>query len=272
MSLAHKRAELLTRRADALAMYERAMRRASTLKRYTDEEREALDAANQALTEAFQLEGVYYRMLPPVMLSRCPFDDTPLYRTFDPYGLDGPWWRRDASPTEPETCRHFCGLVGALDLAGRPPRGGDFEAHVGPQVPFVIPRLLELPGLIAVLSCIPMESGYRAFPIGYFAEHRPPPQTLTAGWPRTQYLYSTQLGEVRWRTANERYDFNLEPWFRSGKLRWTVGDSLAFAKVSAHPADCPYLDLPGEHRPTVVRADRAWTEPLPDGKPLWPMR
>lgn len=272
MSLAGKRAELLTRRADALAMYERAMRRALTHKRYTDEEREALDEANRAMTEALQLEEVYYRILPPVLLSRCPFDDAPLHRTFDPYGLDGPWWRSEASPGEPETCRHFCGLVGALDFAGQPPLGGDFQAHVGPQVPFVIPRLLELPGMIAVLSCVRMENGYQAFPVGYFAAQRPPPQELTAGWARTQHLYSTQLGEVRWRMANELYDFDLEPWFRSGKLRWATSESLLLMNVSANPKDCPYLDLPGERRPTVVKGDRAWTEPMPDGRPVWPMK
>lgn len=60
---------------------------------------------------------------------------------------------------------------------------------------FAVARLLDLPGMVAVVSKIEMENGYIVFPVAYCAERRPPPQDLTASWPRTNY--SIRLSSVK---------------------------------------------------------------------------
>jgi hypothetical protein len=231
-------------------------------KLYTDAEQAALKEADEHFRRAVELEESYLKELPRVVMSRCPFDHQPLYRTFDPFGLDGPWWRGDASPEEPVACRHFLVLDGALSFNGRPAQAGSFEVRPGPQVPFVIPRLLEKEGVKAVVSMLAMENGYVAYPVAYFAERRPPPQELTATWGRTLYLYETQLGETSWRVASEVRDFELDPWLTSGKLLWTSGNGDAMRLKQG--TDCPHAGLRGERRPAVLEGDRVWFD-VPHG-------
>jgi hypothetical protein len=94
--------------------------------------------------------------------------------------------------------------------------------------------------MTAVVAQLPLEGGL-AYPIAYFAPRRPPVQTLAAPWARTNFVYTTQLGEHGWRAAEgeaER-DFNLEPWVKSGRLRWC--DPEADRTRLSEAARCPYL-------------------------------
>src|SRR5262245_60921179 len=158
-----------------MAAYQREMDHADWPMPDIGEEPFRPTAAGQYLTAARQAEAEYFEDAPRVALSCCPFDGKPLLRSFDPFGLDGLWWRTGATPEEPPSCRHFCVLLGALDFAGNVPQAGDFEVHPGPGRPFVIPRLLDHPSMLAVISQFRMENGYLAYPIAYFAERRPPP-------------------------------------------------------------------------------------------------
>ena len=203
--------------------------------------------ARAAYAEMVAVEDEYFRRLPRIAVAPCPFCAQPLHRSFDPFGLDGLWWRSDAQPDEPAPCLHFCVLLGAVELAGpAPPRA--FDVHPGSGVPFVVPRLLGHPEMTAVLSQLPMEGGV-AYPIAYFAPKRPPVQALTASWARTNHVYTTQLGVHGWRAAGEVLDFDLGPHLASGRLRWCVPGTGQLGE-----GDCPYLDLPGERAPQFVPA------------------
>ena len=261
------RADALARRKSALSSYEGAIAKMLETVRYTEEERAAQAEAARHMDAILAAEAAYFEAIPRTPVSCCPYCAEPLVRTFDPYGLEGFWWRSSAEPEEPRACRHFCLLRGAVDLAGEPPDGGDFEAHVGPAVPYVIPRILELPGMIAVVSRIRTADRHLAYPVAYFAERRPPPQDLTAGWARTNYVYMTQLGEVRWRVPNDPWDFELRPWLERGKLRWCTSNGQTFV-LSPESEAFPYLDLPGERRPQVVKGNALFFEPQPDGSIL----
>lgn len=251
-----KRDDLLRQRTAALLAYAKAMDEMEKTVRYTEAEQSALAEANQHLNQALELEERYLKALPRVVMSRCPFCRQPLYRTFDPYGLDGPWWRGDASPEEPEPCPHFLLLDGALDLAGRPPRAGPFEVRPGPEVPFVIPPLLAKSGVKAVIARVAMENGYVAYPIAYFGERRLPPQELAATWVRSLYVYETQLGETLWRASDEEPDFELGPWLATGKLWWATEEGAAMRLLEG--GDCPYASRPGERRRQVLEGDLRW--------------
>ena len=76
---------------------------------------EAYREARAAVQQLAALEAEYFRRLPRLALACCPLCEKPLYRSFDPFGLDGLWWRSDSEPEEPQACPHFCLLLGAVD-------------------------------------------------------------------------------------------------------------------------------------------------------------
>ena len=232
---------------------------------------EKYDEAQVPDEEAERLDATYFERLPRVVMSCCPFDDKPLIRTFDPYGLDGLWWDSDACPEEPPPCRHFCVLRGAVHYNGLQAQSGRVEAHPGPEVPYVIPRLLAYPGMIAVISQLRMETGYTTYPIAYFAEKRPPVQDLTADWARTVHTYTTQTGASGWSAPVDPWDFDLMPWLEQGKIRWCPPDSDN-TFLSTEPIEqCPYIDLPGKREEIIVEGDTSWSGGLPTGDPVSPL-
>lgn len=245
-----ERDELLERRREALRRYEQREGRAVEAAAARFE----LDGETEALFRAAEsAEREYERRLPRLAQGCCPFDHKPLYRTFDPHGLDGPWWHPDATPAEPVSCPHFCCLRGAVHFNGHAPRGGDFQAHVGPEAPYVIPAILDQPGVVAVVSQVRMTPGYIAYFIAYFAQRRPPVRQLAANWPRTLFAYVTGAGDRRWRVDEVEQDFDLGRWVEAGKLRWCPPDDSSTLAPFPQPASsCPYVGLPGERRRSVV--------------------
>jgi hypothetical protein len=220
---------------------------------------EAYRRARAAVAEMAALEAEYLRRLPRPALSCCPVCAQPLHRSFDPFGLDGLWWRSDAHPDEPQPCPHFCLLLGAVDLAAAKP-AADFDVHPGPGAPFVVPRILSMPDMVAVVSEIALADGAKAYPIAYFAPRRPPVQLLTASWPRTNFVYQTQLAVQAWRRADEpptglapdTRDFDLAPWIARGQLRWCAPGSDR-TRLATSPT-CPFVDLPGVQHAQLIAA------------------
>ena len=199
------------------------------------------ESVEQCLEASRSAEQEYFHRLPRPALSCCPVCGKPLYRSFDPYGLDGLWWKPSASPPEPPSCPHFCVLVGAVGYQGKDRRAGKFAVRPGPEVPYVIPRLLEHPGMIAVIGEVTMAPGYLAWPIAYFAESRPAVEDLTAGWAREAFNYLTPLGETGMKYCNDPWDFELLPWAERGKIQGCEPGSGNARLSKSTGADCPYL-------------------------------
>lgn len=216
----------------------------------------------------YQVLGEYGDRLPRVVMSACPFSGEVLRRSFDPWGLDGPWWYQDREvaieePRPPDT---FKVLLGALALRGREPSEARAPVEPGPEVPFVVPRLLELPGMIAVVSRLELETGDLAYPIAYFSPEEIPPVQLHQFWLKQDFWFTQENGSSAWLIANDVWDFDLAPWVERGKLRWiTPGDRNGVVVDGASGRKCPYLDLPGDRLPQVlVWGERELLE-LPDG-------
>jgi len=258
------RDDLLARRANAIARY-----RACVMGDDRAGATRATQDAEAALAE-------YLDRLPVITMSACPFTGKPLMRSFDPFGLDGPWWQPGAprfAPTPPFT---FCVLRGAVHLQGKKVVGPALEAAIGPEVPYVIPRLLGLGNTTAVIGELAMVPGYKVYTIAYFADPKPPAKDLTADWPDTSYTYKTLFGEGGTVIPVDPWDFDLRPWITKGKVRWCVPGS-GNEKV-APPAprsitgagECPYLDLKGRREYLVVRGDSTWDRGLPNGDPITP--
>ena len=210
----------------------------------------------------------YADRLPRVVVSACPFSGKPLKRVFDPFGTDGPLWHKDRvfTPEEPAPPPSFRVLLGALDLHGRVPKETIETVLVGPPVPYVVPALLGLPGMVAVISRLEMSSGDTAYPIAYFSTEKLAPSSLQQFWTRPELWFDNPDGSRGWTVANDEWDFELAPWIEKGQLRWVKPGDPEHRVLGRDSGErCPYLDLPGERFPQVLAGGQVEIEELPTG-------
>ncbi|MBD3299262.1 MAG: hypothetical protein GF341_11440 [candidate division Zixibacteria bacterium] len=234
--------------------------------RMSDDERDALRDKRDKLRQE------YFDRLPRILVSRCPVCKTELMRAFDPWGLDGLWWQEEEFTEfeEPPACEHFAVLTGALNLNGLPPLGGRSQANPGPEVPYVIPAVLDLPTMTAVIAQIPMENGYTAFPIAYFCERQPPPEALTQPWRETSYNYTDVEGNPAWTVKTDPWEFELGPWIQKGKVKWIAPNDDQFQIRSGAPNDYPYADVEGLREQLQITDEEMITIPPPAGEDVDP--
>lgn len=261
-------------RDEILRAHEATTKELHAVEESLDERDDDLDENGQDLRAPFwreleKLERAYWDGLPRVSLSGCPYCGAALRRAFDPWGIDGWFWQkgRRIANVDPTACPHFAVLVGAVNLNGLPARGGTEESHLGPEVPFVIPRLLSLPGMIAVVSTVALENGYTAYPIAYFADPLPAPFDLTHPWTQTTMGFE-QNGRTYWTIKNDPWDFELQPWVEARRLQW-IDPGETEMRVRSTPDLCPYVGLPGLRQPIVIEpGDVLRPRPVPDGSPV----
>jgi hypothetical protein len=186
----------------------------------------------------------YRALLPDVPVARCPHTGEPVHWPIDTVGLDGWYWSyfrkigRAPAPPPPT----WLAMTGAMRLA-EPVEHNPEVVVPGPGVPFVLPRLLELPGVRAVVAEVPV-GRHTGWAITYFGP-RPAGVPLVDLWGTDNYpVFPDGWSAYRLRAAE--FDYDLTPWLRSGALLWLDGDTL---RADA----CPYADLPGEREIAVVR-------------------
>ena len=216
----------------------------------------------------YQILAEYADRLPRVEMSACPFSGEVLKRSFDPWGVDGPWWHKDPEVRieEPGPPGTFKVLLGALSLGGRTPTEARAPVIPGPEVPFVVPKLLELPGMIAVVSRLESALGDLAYPVAYFSNEEIPPDQLHQFWLRQDFWFTQDDGSSAWLIANDRWDFDLAPWVNSGKLRWiSPGDPDWVVMDGSTGRKCPFVDLPGDRLPQILAWGGRDLLDLPDG-------
>lgn len=229
------------------------------------EERAALNEQEGAA------EDEYFAGLPRVPMSRCPVCGKALVRAFDPWGLDGFWWQEKLRRKfdEPPACEHFRVLTGALGLNGRPPAGGTEESHPGPEVPYVIPRVLEYPTMVAVVAALPMLNGYTAYPIAYFSEQPPGKLMLANPWIFTSATTRTSKGAI-WTIFTDPWDFELLPWVERGQVRWIEPNGEGTVLSTKEAAEFPFAALPGARQKQVIIDDKRRLLAPPAGEEVDP--
>jgi len=223
----------------------------------------------------YQALAEYGDRLPRMIVSACPLTGAPLKRAIDPFGFDGPWWpvMSAVDIEEPRGPATFQVLLGALALRREKPTEAKDAVKPGPEVPFVVPALLALPGMIAVVGQLTLETGDTAYPIAYFSDQEIAPQQLHQPWLRDEFWFTDADGNEGWSIATDPWDFELGPYLETGQLRWVLLDEPA-PRVRRHGVEgdgpCPFADLPGERLPQVfVDGEREFLA-LPDGGPAVP--
>ena len=219
-----------------------------------------------------EIQRQYFARLPRVVMSRCPVCESALVRAFDPWGFDGFWWQESLRLdfAEPPACEHFRILTGAVNLRGLPVIGGPREAHLGPEVPFVIPAVLDEPTMVAVIDELPMRPGYAAYPIAYFSEAMPSRLMLAHPWTQTSASAKLPDGRPAWSILTDPWDFDLEPWAQRGKLRW-IEPGDRDAKLSPSGAkEFPYANITGARERQVVQDSQRFLRGVPHGEEVDP--
>lgn len=198
----------------------------------------------------------YWNWVPEILLSQCPFCNTKLYYPFDPIDLKGFWWmdRTQRPMKKPLACEHFNLLLGAVNVNNLPPQGGPYESRPGPDVPYVIPRILEMPSMIAVISSIEMHCGYTAYPIAYYSQIPPVAGSLTQSWARKEYYFTQDNRESGWDIVSDSYDFNLLPWIKADKLNLFQEGQIITKKNDIK--DNPLMHVEGTRKSQCIIGDK----------------
>ncbi|MDQ7907788.1 hypothetical protein RB614_25020 [Phytohabitans sp. ZYX-F-186] len=227
---------------------------------------EAVDgAALAAARERWRALRAHYReWLPPVPVSRCPDTGEVVEWRLDDVNFDGWFWEYHnplrVTPKLPPTWRAMTGAVRLAEVIGAAP----FIAKPGPEVPYVVPRILDEPDVRAVIAQVRV-SPHTGWAITYYAPRRLG-VPLANLWGADNYpVYDddgTWLGwdEVpEWPADN---DYDLRPWVLSGKLLWIAPDDETMT-LRQGVDGCPYLDLPGRREYGIVERGEVRYPPLP---------
>jgi len=207
----------------------------------------------------------YLAALPIVALSRSPLSGDILEYAIDVIGVDGLWWNYN-QPLRPlqQLPADFVGLAGALRL-GAPLEKTPFEVQPGPEVPYVVPRLLAAPGVCAVLSQVQI-GPHVGYTIAYFAEHPEQVANRINTWGTDFYEVVDDQGTLMWSRDGDNAaldrDADLKPWMEAGKLLWIQPGDTSMT-LRSDTRTCPFLALKGSHMDSVL-FDGMRTEDEPD--------
>jgi hypothetical protein len=217
----------------------------------------------------------YLEGLPVVPVGRCPYCNSIVKKTIDTFGLDGPWWDIFGKDPKPQSCDHFFVMLGALNLEGFSFKDSaletDNEIQPGPEVPYLIPRILKIPGMKCIIfSRRIIHEKHTAYFMTYFADPPAPQEQGHQSWLRTQFSYIDGQGHSFWNSCNDVWDFKIENWITgpSSKLGWIHPDDADMNIQFTQSSQCPYIKIPGRRWPLSIKQGEVYELPLPSGTPF----
>ena len=208
---------------------------------------------------ADEIDVRFRDLLPEVAVARCPHTGGVLRWPVDNVGLDSSFWdyRSPLRRTPRDLPGTWLAMAGAMRLA-EPAEQPPFTVVPGPGTPFVVPRILDSPGVRAVIAEVGI-GPHVGWTISYFGP-KPRGIRLINLWGTNTYpVYRDGVwtGWDRELPAVADYDFDLSPWLASGALLWIApGDESATLREG--PDECPFLDLPGDQRFTILSDAAIW--------------
>lgn len=222
---------------------------------------------DRALQRISVLWDTYVDGTPRVPISRCPFNLEEFRPSLDAFGFDGLFWKYDAAARRSEPLRgHVFAFTGAARFV-EPVEPAPFLCRPGPEVPFVVPRILKREKIRAVLSSVPI-GRHTGYAIVYYCSEPVMDLERFNTWGLDYYELEIDEGVFGWNVSQpvlQDYDFDLVPWIAQGRLLWIApGDKTL--ELHEGVAGCPYLDLKGRRSPLCVQEGEIWTASLWDGK------
>ena len=235
-----------------------------TLDQINIEEPDSQEQLENLSAEMTVLAQDYLTLVPTKQLSRCPFTGEILEFPIDDQGLDGLWWNNER-PMRPSAAllNTYFALDGALRLEGVA-ENFPFLCAPGPDVPYVLPRLLEYVQVKAVVSSFKV-GPHTAYAVTYFSD--PPLDSVMRvnDWGADYYWESgtpfpemLSPGQPIQLTPNpEEWDFDLAAWIKAGKLLWIAPlDEALVLRSTVY--NCPYLNLPGSRNAKYIQKGKLW--------------
>jgi hypothetical protein len=221
----------------------------------------------EPISEAIQqLIEQYKASLPVLSLSRCPFTGELVHMAIDNKGLDGLWWNYN-SPKRPigELPRTFFAFDGAMCLDSELEHT-PYLCSPGPSLPFVVPRLLSYIQVKAVLSTLSIGK-HTGYIIMYFADPFLEECIRINDWGTERYFDGlntfnntiTPGNYIEAESDELDYDFDLEPWIKSGKLLWIEPGDMSLTLKSV-VSKCPYLNKEGNKSIQYIQLGEVWTD------------
>lgn len=206
-----------------------------------------------------------FRMcLPYVFVSRCPFCGTLVWEQVGVFSLQDASWFNDESsghvgPEElGQLCPHLFCLDGALNLNGRQPAEAvryDRKITMAAEAPFVKPRVLNLPTMVAVIHSLPIAERYTAYTITYFCEQHPEQDAFCIPWHGVEYFDDDQSlpgGNYMGRRSDIQ-DYDLDKWIEQGQLFWLDPEDEEHPVVQGAVEAFPYRNIAGRRHPYTIK-------------------
>ncbi len=229
---------------------------------------EALQYGHAQKDRLRSLAQQYSHGLPTVPLSRCPYCQIINHLPFDHYNLDGLWWHYEQDVRargRQQLCPHFLTLSGAVKLADEI-IWSPIEVLPGPEVPFIVPHMLQDDSIKAVISQINV-GAHTTYPIVYFSQVKPVKiENPVCEWGKNVAVLVQKDGEFQsllssyYRYLDKYGDFDLAPWIARGKVLWIEPDDELFNLRSESDDQCPYLNLSGNLGALKLRQGCVWSE------------
>ncbi len=222
----------------------------------------------RADTELRALQSWYRDWIPRIPVARCPHSGQAVAFPIDNVDLDGWFWQYDR-PERPyhwnELPPTWLAMTGAVRL-GQPLASVSFESRPGPEVPYVVRRILNHSDDVrAVIAEVPI-GPHTGWAVTYFALKQIP-VTLVSTWGEATYHWRSDDGVWHWEDGGwtRHYfdfeygdnDYDLAPWLRSGKLLWIAPHDSELTLRSGE-AGCPYVGLSGSRHMSHVRDGQIW--------------
>ncbi len=220
------------------------------------DELEELQAGYDAISyRYYQAIDLYLESLEIVNLSRCPLSGRLVSIPMDLAGFGGPWWDYEHPVRElwsgPSS---FCGFTGGANLLKLSEKIDHF-CKPGISQPFVLPKVLRLPGVRAVLSSF-LVADTPIYVLSHFAEQRPvemPCISDLASSYATLIINGRPVKREGIPVETLEIDFELERWIRIGKLYW-IAERDESCLLRSDLKLCPYLKIANDK--SIVRVSR----------------
>lgn len=216
---------------------------------------------------------------PWVLVSRCPYCNKPTKQLASVISLREKVWYQKygdgcSGSDDIRGCQHLFCLDGALNLHGHQPTEtchpapGSFNNRItmAAEVPFVKPRVLNLPSMVAVIHSLPIADRYTVYWVAYFTQEMPPIKDFCVPFARIGYVEIERHHDEDYAVEGTRSDaqeYNLIPWIEQEKLFWIDPNDETNSIVRGKATDFPYHNISGRRHPYYTENGQVFDLPNP---------